>query len=345
MLRTNRPSVLVAIAFVVSACTQGATPPAEPSETASVTDPFASEAAASPSSPAYAGAASLIPVAAGPRGVAYHAGSIWVASTIGDLIQRVDPSTNAISAQIHPGRRPVTLVTIGDALWASVLNGDASDDDELVRIDAATDTVDIHVKVPVFHNIASGAGFIWVVDGVGQLRQVDPLTGAVTKVADVGPNTVAITADDTAVWGIRGDKIAWRIPVAGGELADAPLGAAVPGRSRVAVGAGAVWVAVPGSVLALDPSSLSAVAHLDLPGMELVNDLYVTESDVWVSANITDAALGVDGGSVLRLDPATLEVRATYRLGPETSGVIPAEGSLWAVDQQDNMLARFPLAD
>ena len=345
MLGVDRRFTLAAICILLSACKPGSPPPATPSTAPDSNQPVTSGPPVSPSVAPYAGATDLIPVGAGPRGVAYHAGSIWVASTIADLIQRVDPLTNTVSAEVHPGQRPVTLVTIGGALWASVLNGDASDDDELVQIDAGTNTVEMRIKIPVFHNIAAGAGFIWVVDGLGQLRRVDPLTGAVTKVADAGPNTVAIAADETAVWGIRGDEVVWRLPVSGGEFAETPLGLAVPGRSRVAVGAGAVWVAVPGSVQALEPASLDALAHLELPGMELVNDLYVTEADVWLSANVTDAALGLDGGSVLRLDPATLEVLATYRLGPESSGVVPAEGSLWAVDQRDNTLARFPLAD
>jgi hypothetical protein len=102
-------------------------------------------------------------------------------------------------------------------------------------------------------------------------------------------------------------------------------------------------VAVPRTVLALDPEDLSVRASLSLPAMELVNDLWVDDTDVWLSANVTDPALGLDGGSILRLDRATAEVRATFRLGPESSGVVVADGALWAVDQADGVLARFAL--
>jgi sugar lactone lactonase YvrE len=100
-------------------------------------------------------------------------------------------------------------------------------------------------------------------------------------------------------------------------------------------------VAVPGTVLTLDPADLTVRTRMDLAGMELVNDLWVTETDVWLSANVTDAALGLDGGSILRLDPATGLVTAVYRLGPESSGVVVGGDVLWAVDQRDNRLVRF----
>jgi streptogramin lyase len=286
----------------------------------------------------------VIDVAAGPRGVAFADGSVWVASTVGGVITRVDPTSNTVVAEIA-ATRPVTLVTIDGQLWASVLNGDPSSDDEIVRIDTATNSIGEVVRVPVFHNIVAGAGAIWAVDRAGELRRVEPVSGAVTTAGAVGAMTIGIAANDEALWGIRGDRIAWRLPVDGGQLLESSLDVTVPGRSRVAVGPDAdasVWVAVPGAVLTLDPVDLSDAIRLSLPGVELVNDLWATETDVWLSANVTDDALGLDGGSILRLDPATAEVTATYRLGPESSGVVVAAGSVWAVDQADNKLARYP---
>jgi streptogramin lyase len=329
--------IVLAAASALSACTS--TP-----EAPSIATSPSTSSSDEPAGP-YAGAEAVIDVAAGPRGVAFADGSVWVASTIGGVITRVDPTSNTVVAEIE-AVRPVTLVTIHGQLWASVLNGDPSSDDEIVRIDTATNAVGERVSVPVFHNIAAGPGAIWAVDPAGELHRVEPVSGAVTSPGPVGAMTIGIAANDEALWGIRGDRIAWRLPVDGGQLLEKPLDVPVPGRSRVAVGPGAgasVWVAVPGAVLTLDRADLSVGIRLSLPGMELVNDLWVTETDVWLSANVTDDALGLDGGSVLRLDPATAEVTATYRLGPESSGVVVAAGSVWAVDQADNKLARFPM--
>ena len=331
-------AALAGCIVVLSACT-----PAAQSAAGSVAG-----TSASPSDPEpYAGASAVIDVAGGPRGVAYADGSVWVASTIGGAIQRVDPATNAVTAEIQVGR-PVTLVTLDGELWASVLNGDPSSDDEVVRIDTGADTVAERIAVPVFHNIAAGAGAIWTVDGVGELRRIEPRTGDVMSFGSAGGVTIGIAANHQAVWGIREDGTAWRIPVTGGPLLEAPMDVPVPGRSRVAVGSGAgsmVWVAVPGSVLALDPTDLSVVTSLPIAGMELVNDLWVSETDVWLSANVVDGELGLDGGAVLRLDPENGEVGAVFGLGPESSGVVAEADSLWAVDQADDKLARFALTD
>jgi streptogramin lyase len=307
--------------------------------------PVATAAAAAP--PPYAGATARIPVAAGPRGVAFADGSIWVASAIGNRIQRIDPATNQVAATID-ATLPVTLVTIDDQLWASVLNGvEPAADDQLIRIDPKTNSAARSVKVPVFHNICAGAGRIWAVDAAGVLRSVEPATLKVTDHGSVGGPTIGIAANDSAVWGIRSDGAAWRLRATDGQISEGQLGVAVPGRSRVAVGpnpSDLVWVAVPGTVLALDPATLEIRATLRVPGMTLVNDLWVGADAVWLSANVVDSTLDLAGGSVLRLDPASATVMSTYRLGPESSGLIVVDGSLWAVDQKDNVLARYVVA-
>ena len=349
--------VALALALIVAAC-QSTQPTSEPTvssppaptptrpPTNAPTDVPSSpspEPSPEPTLPDYAGADALIPVASGPRGVAWIDGHIWVASTRGDLVQKVDPATNEIVAEISVGRRPVTLVTLDDRLWVSVLNDEPVDDDHVIRIDPATSAVELEVTVPVHHNIAAGAGAIWALDMSGQLRRVDPTSGEVAEVIGSGAAPVALAATDTAVFGIRGDRMVWRHEIGTNELLEAPLPVSVPGRSRVAATDGGVWVAVPGLVLSLDPDSLAVRAELTLPGMSLVNDLYVTGSDVWLSANVSSEDLGLGGGSILQLDPDDLEIRQTFRLGPESSGVVEAEGTLWAVDQAEHRLARFNL--
>lgn len=337
----RRRLIAMLIALPLAACQPVSGSP-EPSAGPSV-EPSVEPSAATSSAEPYAGAEALVSVAAGPRGVAEYAGSIWVACTRGGLIQRVDPRTNAITAEIRAGERPVTLVTAGGALWASVLNGEPSSDDTVVRLDAETNAVDLKVAVPVFHNIAAGAGAVWVVDSLGVLRRVDAATGQLTEAVAAGADTVGLAADDNAVWGIRGNGVVWRYPTSAGELVEADLGVTVPGRSRAAIGPEGLVVAVPGTVLVLDPDRLVRLTELALPGMTLVNDLFETDTDVWLSANLKDLALELDGGAVLRLDPVTLEIRDVYHLGPESSGVVVAGGYVWAVDQQDDRLARFSL--
>ncbi len=256
----------------------------------------------------------------------------------------MDPRSNEVVAELNVGARPITLVTLGGQLWASVLNGDPESDDELVRIDTDANAGASHVVVPARHNIAAGGGLLWVQDLSGNLRSVDPETGSVAEVMTSGLQPVALAANDVAVYGIRGNGIAWRWPIAGdGDLLETSLGVDVPGRSRVWAGDDGLWVAVPSDVFALDPASLEVVAHLSLPEMSLVNDLWASATDVWLSARVASDELGLDGGSILQLDPVTLEVRRALPLGDESSGVVVAEGSVWGVDQARHQLARYPL--
>jgi len=338
-------ALIASVTLFVAGCQSGTpgsgTPPPTPGPSAAdVETPAPSP---EPTVTPYAGAGAVIPLAAGPRGVAVADGAIWVASTIGDRLQRVDPATNQVVAEINVGARPVTLVTVDGRLWVSVLNGDPSSDDEVVRIDTHTNTVDLRVTVPVHHNIAASTGAIWVLAPEGELQRVDVAAGTAAVTVAAGSLPVALTANQSAVFGLRSQGIVWRWPIGGGSLLEAELGASVPGRSRVAANAVGLWVAVPGRVVLMDPASLEIRAELSLPEMTLVNDLFVTDADVWLSANLTQPALGLDGGSVLRLDPMTLEIRATFPLGPESSGVAIADGSVWAVDQSDDVLARYPL--
>ncbi len=333
-----RPGTTALVALALAGCGTATTAP-ESAMPSSAPMSAAPSAAVEP----YAGAQATIPVADGPRGVAFADGSIWVASTIGGVVQRVNPGTNQIVAEVDVGARPVTLVTVGDELWVSVLNDDPPSDDEIVQIDTAADRPGDRVQVPVHHNVAVGGGLIWVQDLDGQLRAADPDVTSVADAVAVGFGPVTLAANDAAVYGVRSGGTVWRWPTGGGDLLEADLDVTVPGRSRIAATADGVWVAIPGAVVALDPDSLEVVAEVSLPGMTLVNDLYLTDADVWLSANVFSEDLALAGGSVLRLDPATLEVLETRPLGPESSGVVVAEGSVWAVDQAEHVLARFPL--
>ena len=157
------------VLLILASCSVGTAP--SPSATTVYQSP---SPIPSPTIGPYAGAEAVIPVARQPRGVAYAAGAIWVASAVGGVVQRVDPSRNAVVAELDVGARPITLVNLGEQLWVSVLNADPESDDELVRIDTDANSDASHVVVPVRHNIAAGGGLLWVQDLNGNLRSVDP---------------------------------------------------------------------------------------------------------------------------------------------------------------------------
>ncbi len=327
--------LVLPLALVLAACAADAPAAGTPAPSASST------ALPSPVPPEdYAAASELIEVGEQPRGVAALDGSIWVANGRGASIMRVDAATNDVVAEIETRPRPITLVAAGGSLWASVLDGDRTDDDRILRIDPATNEVTAHVEVPVFHNIATDGESIWAVDGAGTLRRLSVASATVLGDTTVGAGTVGLGAEDGVVWGIREDGVAWRLGT-DGELLEFELGVAVPGRSRVAVGGERVWIAVPGTILVLDALDGHPLGEIELAGMSLVNDLVVAGDEVWLSANVSDAELGLSGGSALLIDPWELRIVESYRLGPESSGIAVLDGSVWVVDQRDDLLVRI----
>ena len=74
-------------------------------------------------------------VGAGPTGLAYVAGAIWVADEQGGSLVRLNPATGAVLSTVPLGqnRKPHALTYDGASLWV-----DFSDGADLVQMDSAT---------------------------------------------------------------------------------------------------------------------------------------------------------------------------------------------------------------
>ncbi len=108
-----------------------------------------------------------------------------------------------------------------------------------------------------------------------------------------------------------------------------------PSPGDVAVGEGAVWVAVPAQppaqdrqlIVRIDPATNDVIARI--PMDDYIEELAAGEGGVWANAVAGTAANPVF--SIVRIDPATNEVVATIR---DVSGPLAVgEGALWAVDR------------
>lgn len=108
-----------------------------------------------------------------------------------------------------------------------------------------------------------------------------------------------------------------------------------PSPGDVAVGEGAVWVAVPAQppaqdrqlIVRIDPATNDVIARI--PMDDYIEELAAGEGGVWANAVAGTAANPVF--SIVRIDPATNEVVATIR---DVSGPLAVgEAALWAVDR------------
>jgi len=131
---------------------------------------------------------------AGPCGMAYGAGSIWVEDYTASSATRIDVATSKATT-IPVGTSPYDVTFAGGAAWVTNY-GDAT----VTRIDAATNhTATIKVgQHPV--GIAPAGGAIWVADsGSGSVSRIDQSTLKVTTIDFGGqPYWTAYQAD--TVW-------------------------------------------------------------------------------------------------------------------------------------------------
>src|SRR6476661_8978218 len=81
-----------------------------------------SEGAATRTTPT---ASIAVPVGQSPPGIAYGAGSIWVANTGDGTVSRIDPDTHTVTQTITVHAQPVAIAVTHDDVWVAS-SGDGS---------------------------------------------------------------------------------------------------------------------------------------------------------------------------------------------------------------------------
>ncbi len=123
-------------------------------------------------------------------------GAVWVSKCC-DVIERIDPQTNAVDASatapvngpIAAGFGSVSLVARGDGLlWQLDADEDGIRPVKTIRVgDGPMD-------------VAVGAGPVWVANADGTVARVDPKWGAVTERIRVGGSAGGIAVGEEGVW-------------------------------------------------------------------------------------------------------------------------------------------------
>ena len=144
--------------------------------------------------PATGRTVATIATAAGPCGMAYGAGSIWVEDYTASAVTRIDITT-AKTTTITVGASPYDVTFAGSSAWVTNYG-----DGTVTRIAADTNTPTT-IKVgtnPI--GIAHTTGAVWVADsGSDQLSRIDTANGKVTTVPFGGsPSWTAY--DQNTVW-------------------------------------------------------------------------------------------------------------------------------------------------
>ena len=238
--------------------------------------------------------------------VAFGAGSVWISS--GDYYP--EPVSRR-----HPGDGPV------------------------LRVDPETERVVDRIPVDSPTGLAFGHGSVWAASAAyGTVSRIDPKTGEVAAVIEVGRGAVDIATDEGSgdVWvaglylaeDFSGDpshenseynKLSRMDPVTNRMVAEIPIvaHARYGGAQSVAVGEGAVWAQGGGKLFKVDPTTNKVVARLSLG--DYSSHLAVYGGAVWATVQVSSrprASYGPLATRLVRVDPRTGQVSLPKTSGP-----------------------------
>ena len=207
----------------------------------------------------------------------------------------------------------------------------------IVRIDPATNEIvaAIDVEGSSCQGLVAGFGSVWACTAAGIVR-IDPATNRVTSLLDVPAVTQArLAASKDSIWAFASSTGAapadslLRIDPRTERAETIPLGHAA---GHMAFAFGALWVTAPadGLLLRVDPTSGDVTTAAE--GLEAPSFVTAGLGSLWVTLYGDGDASPDDGAAtIVRLDPATLEVQGELAAGPmSTSGEVAAdETGVW----------------
>jgi ABC-type branched-subunit amino acid transport system substrate-binding protein/DNA-binding beta-propeller fold protein YncE len=264
-----------------------------------------------------------------PSNVAVGEGAVWLLDTGRSTVTQIDPRSKRIVGSFEPAEVPTDLAAGAGAVWVGTGEGPTFNVTlNLSRVDPRTREVTHTLRLP--HrgdnetppvnpgspDIAIGGGAVWVRNPDSTISRVDPSTGRLVKVIEIGADGLA--AGPEGVWLMGGSEVR-RIDPATNRLGK-PIRVGSPAPSAIAVGGGSVWVAAEqeGLLWKIEPGPAPVTRSIDVG----VGVTYVAYGDgaVW-TANYVD-------GMLTRVDPRTARVTARVRIGAAQS-LAAGAGAAW----------------
>jgi YVTN family beta-propeller protein len=278
----------------------------------------------------------------------------------------IDPSSNAIVAEVPVGIRPGPIAVGEGSVWVGNLQ-----DRTLTRIDpvqrTVAGTIALESRTPT--GIAVGLGAVWVAHGLrGEVSLVDAQFGQLTRSVKVGGTAFgsphgSVALDAGSAWVAFGDSTLARLGP-GGEILASGFAGNLP--AGLLVAAGSVWVSNSGdaTVQRFNPETFregplrifnvgarpTGMVYADRAiWVAIAGDGVATRIDpssgatrhVSVGAGASALAVGAGSvwvantaaGTVSRIDSETNDVVATIETGNAPSGLAFADGHLWVTVQ------------
>jgi len=169
--------------------------------------------------------------------VATGAGEVW--ATSGELLVRIDPTTDEIAAKYPIESEPTGLAAGHGDVWLTTEN------DNLLAVSPRGKIRQTSSSLPGALAPAVGAGSVWLIVylGRGVIQPVDPVSLDLSPGTETTAFPLDVTVGRGSVWAVDVRGTVLRInPDTAAVVASIPT--APTARSAIGVGDGAVWVAI-----------------------------------------------------------------------------------------------------
>jgi len=230
-----------------------------------------------------------------PTAVIEENGKLWVASSVADTVEAVDPKTTRITSTTPVPAGPVSLSIGGGCLWvASVIAGSVS------CLDTGSGSVTATIALPdgAVRLCADGTG-VWVTGATNTLTRVTPANGTSTTGPSGNPGTQPSFTVHTV------------------QVGNGPIGLAVTAR--------AVWVAnaSDGSVTEVDRASLQSLGTFRV-GTDPVAIAPALDGDhLWVADGVSHQLYSID-------EPIGTHITDVGMLPGAPRQLLDQGGTVWA---------------
>ena len=193
-------------------------------------------------------ATGTIDVGTSPKGVLVTSAAVWIANTHGGSVERIDPKTNKIVANIAVGPTgpsgPNWLARGFGSIWTGVPNVGS-----VFRINETTNAIEATIPIvgaaSPCGGLAATSTAVWITscDGTNFVTQIDPATNTVAGSIDLGGKgyTFAVVADRPWISPTDG-QIVRLDPVSHTVDRVIAPGPGFAGGGDVVVAAGSLWV-------------------------------------------------------------------------------------------------------
>jgi streptogramin lyase len=294
-----------------------------------------------------------------PAMIVPASGSIWVFPHRDIVVDRIDPLTNRIVAQVNVQDTPCTLSAAGGGLvWLSNCGTGENSTGWVYGIDPRLNRIVRRIRgtYPAF-----GDGSLWVLDDSGKrVRRVDPRSGVVLAtiptgsdqqpgggtlvLAGVGYGSAWLASDASKTVtriSTATNKVTAVIPLAGAETQDEafPNGGGYINGAQMALADGKAWYGNPAGLFEIDSRS----NHVRLIPLRMRP--FTEWGDIPVVSGAGSVWLRTADNRIDRIDPLSGRLIGTYPAdsGGGGGGLAVADGSLWVENAGSDSVWREPI--